>query len=345
MPAPNRVASPTHRRRERRVVRWIAPSARCDATIVVMISEKPPSKGLLLDSGDTLMHPRGGRWNPRIDFETVVLRRHPDAPMDSLLAVAIAAGEDFLLEWASISQRIGAAAAHVEYHRVVLRVLGIEPTDELLNELDSPLPFTELVEPFPDTAAGLAALRSDGWAIAIVADTGVAMIDVYRHHGLDAFIDAFVISEELGCTKPDPRMYHAGSAGVGLKPSQCVFVDDRAGNVRAAIALGYGGCAISRYAAAAPMPTTRRLPTAPSSSPTRTRRVTRRPSRIRISASTPTRRPPTSRLGSSALAIRRARRPRSPTSVPRAARSAGSWHRAATGPDPRPPSPTTWPPE
>ena len=40
------------------------------------------------------------------------------------------------------------------------------------------------------------------------------MVDVYRHHGLDTLIDAFVISDELGCTKPDPRMCAAGSAAL-----------------------------------------------------------------------------------------------------------------------------------
>ena len=73
------------------------------------------------------------------------------------------------------------------------------------------------------------------------------MVQAYRAIGLDALVDAFVISEELGCNKPDPRMYAAGSGALGLDPSRCLFVDNDAGNVRAALALGYRGCAISRY--------------------------------------------------------------------------------------------------
>ena len=57
----------------------------------------------------------------------------------------------------------------------------------------------------------------------------------------------FIISEEVGCTKPDPRMYRAGSRALGRSPSECVFVDNDPGNVRAALALGYRGCGIAHY--------------------------------------------------------------------------------------------------
>jgi FMN phosphatase YigB (HAD superfamily) len=73
----------------------------------------------------------------------------------------------------------------------------------------------------------------------------------YDDLGLATFIDAFVISEEVGCTKPDPRMYHAGCGSLGLAPAECVFIDDDPELVRAARDLGFPAFAIDRRADAA----------------------------------------------------------------------------------------------
>jgi epoxide hydrolase-like predicted phosphatase len=50
--------------------------------------------------------------------------------------------------------------------------------------------------------------------------------------------DGVVISAEEGMRKPDPPIYRLGAQRVGLEPSECVFVDDLAGNLKPARALG-----------------------------------------------------------------------------------------------------------
>ena len=52
-------------------------------------------RGLLLDSGDTLIGPRGGRWNPRFDFEEVVAHHHPDV-LASQFAESFIEGQAFM---------------------------------------------------------------------------------------------------------------------------------------------------------------------------------------------------------------------------------------------------------
>jgi putative hydrolase of the HAD superfamily len=52
----------------------------------------------------------------------------------------------------------------------------------------------------------------------------------------------------LGCCKPDPRMYAAGSDLLGLAPSDCLFIDDDPELVWAAADLGYHGVALIRGA-------------------------------------------------------------------------------------------------
>jgi putative hydrolase of the HAD superfamily len=53
----------------------------------------------------------------------------------------------------------------------------------------------------------------------------------------DAF-DAMVLSQELGCRKPDPRIYQEALKRVELPPERCVFVDDLGGNLKVAKQLG-----------------------------------------------------------------------------------------------------------
>ena len=195
-------------------------------------------RGVLFDSGDTLIRPVGGRWNPRHDFEEIVRRRLPELAVDAF-PQALAAGQKVLDAGPS-------TPSLADYHLAILRALGVRrPPPKLLRELEQPgarLP----VEPFPEVPGVLERLRAGGVRMAIVSDNWPGLESLYRRLGLDADIQAFVISAVLGCRKPDPRMYRAGSEALGLAPRECVFVDDAPDLVAAAIELGYGGTAVIR---------------------------------------------------------------------------------------------------
>ncbi|WP_412542547.1 HAD family phosphatase [Longispora sp. K20-0274] len=55
---------------------------------------------------------------------------------------------------------------------------------------------------------------------------------------LAALFDGVVLSGTIGVRKPDPVIYELGAAAIGLTPAECVFVDDLAGNLKPARALG-----------------------------------------------------------------------------------------------------------
>ncbi|MCA1677722.1 MAG: HAD-IA family hydrolase, partial [Actinobacteria bacterium] len=105
------------------------------------------------------------------------------------------------------------------------------------------------VEPFPDVRGVLEELRARAIRMAIVTDSWGDADTVKRKHdqiGLDGFFEAFAVSSELGCNKPDARMYRTASDALGLEPSECFYVDDDPALVEAALALGYRGAAIRR---------------------------------------------------------------------------------------------------
>lgn len=63
----------------------------------------------------------------------------------------------------------------------------------------------------------------------------------------DGMFDVVVISGEVGMRKPEPEIYEYTCARMGLEPAQCVFVDDLAHNVAAAVALGMVGVHHTSY--------------------------------------------------------------------------------------------------
>jgi FMN phosphatase YigB (HAD superfamily) len=195
----------------------------------------------MLDSGDVLIRPRGGRWNPRFDFEAVLLRHHPDTD-ESRFPGAFRAGAAFL------SNSDGTAPRN-DYHRVMLHQLGIaDPSLALLAELDGPTDLP-VIATFPEVIAVLSEIRARGLALAMVTDNWGTSETVREFHNRVAtgeFFDVIVVSEELGCRKPDPRMFRTASDALGLAPEECFFVDDWPGHVEAAIALGYQGAVLHR---------------------------------------------------------------------------------------------------
>jgi len=59
--------------------------------------------------------------------------------------------------------------------------------------------------------------------------------------GLLELADAIVLSCEVGCAKPDPRIYATALHRVHADPADALFVDDTPGHVNAARSLGMAG--------------------------------------------------------------------------------------------------------
>jgi epoxide hydrolase-like predicted phosphatase len=59
--------------------------------------------------------------------------------------------------------------------------------------------------------------------------------------GLGDAVDVMILSAEVGCAKPDARIYQIAVERLGVQWEEAVFVDDVAENVASAQALGMGG--------------------------------------------------------------------------------------------------------
>jgi FMN phosphatase YigB (HAD superfamily) len=168
-------------------------------------------RGVMFDAGGVLTRPIGGRWNPRYDFERIVLASYPRLAASDF-ATAIEAGQRFLDSSTGTANR-------TDYHRTMLAVLGIaDPPSSLLRELEAPA-AGPVVELYPDVFPVLDQLRHRSIRMSVVSDNWGSMAAAFASLGIDHYFTGYAISELLGCRKPDPRMYAEGSRLLDLPPA------------------------------------------------------------------------------------------------------------------------------
>lgn len=94
--------------------------------------------------------------------------------------------------------------------------------------------------PYPDAAEVLRTLRERGIPVGVVSNIGWDPRPVFRAHGLDPYVDTYVLSYEHGLRKPDPALFATACAALGADPAHTLMVgDDRRADGGAA-ALGCG---------------------------------------------------------------------------------------------------------
>ncbi|MEV7194143.1 HAD family hydrolase [Streptomyces sp. NPDC093510] len=95
--------------------------------------------------------------------------------------------------------------------------------------------------PYADAAEVLAGLRERGIGVAVVSNIGWDLRPVFRTHGLDPYVDAYVLSYEHEIQKPDTRLFALACEALGVDPRDTLMVgDDRAADGGAAQL----GCAV-----------------------------------------------------------------------------------------------------
>lgn len=81
-------------------------------------------------------------------------------------------------------------------------------------------------QPYPDAERVLAALRDRGVAVGVVSNIGWDLRPVLRAHGLDRYVDAYVLSYEHGIQKPDSRIFALACEKLGRAPGEVLMVGD-----------------------------------------------------------------------------------------------------------------------
>ncbi|MDX3801252.1 HAD-IA family hydrolase [Streptomyces sp. AK04-3B] len=95
--------------------------------------------------------------------------------------------------------------------------------------------------PYPDAHEVMNGLRERGSRVGVVSNIGWDLRPVFRAHGLDPYVDAYVLSYEHGVQKPDPRLFTVACEALDADPRSTLMVgDDRRADGGAAAL----GCAV-----------------------------------------------------------------------------------------------------
>ena len=81
-------------------------------------------------------------------------------------------------------------------------------------------------------------LRKDGIKTAILSNIIMPLAWFIKLRGKMADFEPIVFAYEIGASKPDTKSYEFIIKKLGLKPQECLFVDNRAENIAGAEAVG-----------------------------------------------------------------------------------------------------------
>lgn len=105
-----------------------------------------------------------------------------------------------------------------------------------------------LVEEYPYSRAWIESLKNRGYKIYILSNYSRDHFQyVSRHFSFFGLEDGMMISYTVKLLKPDRRIYEALFEKYGLKPEECVFLDDSARNIEGAVAAGMKGIVFENY--------------------------------------------------------------------------------------------------
>ena len=175
------------------------------------------------------------------DFGNTLFAHEPLAA--TIREVASSLGTTVTTNWAqSLARRIEVAAhteAELARHRDLDSGVWSSRWHELYAMADVELPglgrviYQAMHEPaswvpFAKSAQTLRDLGASGVRIGVVSNTGWDIRSVFRLYGIDKLIDAFVLSYEVGFTKPAPAIFLAACTKLGSDPAATMMVGDDA---------------------------------------------------------------------------------------------------------------------
>ncbi len=85
----------------------------------------------------------------------------------------------------------------------------------------------------------LSRLKSDGYKLAVCSNSiKLTMQEMLTKSNLSKYLEFYLSNEDVKKSKPDPEMYVKAAVGLGLKPTECLIVEDNENGKKAAIASG-----------------------------------------------------------------------------------------------------------
>ncbi len=193
-----------------------------------MVEERVVPRGLLVDWGGVLtsgLEPALRRWAELDDFD-----------FDSYL--------EAVMKWLpseSVTAELNPVHA-LERGQIAVPDFERKLASILLRRDGTPIPAEGLIERMfahfehqPAMSGLVRRVNERGIRTALLSNSWG---NTYPRDTWDGMFDDIVISGEVGLRKPEPEIFQLAAERLGLKPAECVFVDDLQLNVDGARAVG-----------------------------------------------------------------------------------------------------------
>ena len=153
-----------------------------------------------------------------------------DGWLDEAAAALEADRDAFHAAWTAtaIERQTGLAGDLPEHLRTIAARAGAWPSDgQVAEALEARAAmYRRWFVPRPGAEEVLARLRAEGYPLALVSMCAPDTPGMWRSSPLAGSVDVEVFSCEVGLRKPDPAIYLRACEGLGVEPSDCLYVGD-----------------------------------------------------------------------------------------------------------------------
>ncbi len=201
---------------------------------------RQPVKGIFFDLGWTLVYPPSGDWEFTQPAQKLFnWEVYQSLPKERTTAVRKEAN-DYLEAHHHISSLEEEYDRMLQYFTIVaqkLPELGATRQDIEATALEKVYQSQHTYNLMEDAIPTLEALKGR-YKLGIISDTWPSIVPVLERFGILPYFDAITYSFQLGCFKPNPRMFQDALSKMGLPAQECVFIDDVARNLEGAAKVG-----------------------------------------------------------------------------------------------------------
>lgn len=201
---------------------------------------RQPVKGIFFDLGWTLVYPPSGDWEFTQPAQKLFnWEVYQSLPKERTAAVRKEAN-DYLEAHHHISSLEEEYDRMLQYFTIVaqkLPELGATRQDIEATALEKVYQSQHTYNLMEDAIPTLEALKGR-CKLGIISDTWPSIVPVLERFGILPYFDAITYSFQLGCFKPNPRMFQDALSKMGLPAQECVFIDDVARNLEGAAKVG-----------------------------------------------------------------------------------------------------------
>jgi HAD superfamily hydrolase (TIGR01509 family) len=143
--------------------------------------------------------------------------------------------------WKDSATRDMLGMSSLEWSRYLARELGVDlPPEEISRQVVAQLlaVYREQLPLLPGAREAVERL-ADRWPLGLASSSNPEVIGVVlTASGLERYFSAWVSSEEVGPGKPAPDVYLEAARRLGVRPADCVAIEDSENGLRSAHAAG-----------------------------------------------------------------------------------------------------------